>query len=170
MSDDQQYYWSKRHSWPLAVRFAYEFGGAAKHLRKFRNAYWIGAITFVFLVAAITWIKKDATVADLPLIILASTLHLLRGVAIVSLFFVWLGAKFIQDWLYERASNIWIEKERIRRPDVSFDVPQWRFFIPAVLARSSIFISWLGVMFYLLYVVPGRVSDLDRFIPDNFPI
>ncbi len=170
MSDDKQYFWSQRPTWPLAVRFSHEFGDVAKHLCKCRNVYWIVALTFVLLITVITWIKKDATVTDLPLIILASTLHLLRGVAIVSIFFVWLSAEFIQDWLYERASHAWVEKERTRRPSLSFDVPYWRFFVPAVLVRSSIFISWLGFMYYLLYVLPCQVSELERFIPDNFPI
>ncbi len=170
MSDDQQYYWSRRHSWPLSVRFAYEFGGAAKHLRKFRIAYLVGAVAFIVFVSLVTWFRKDAAAADIPLVVLASCIHLLRGVAIVSLFFIWLSAQFIQDWLYEKASNAWVEKERTRRPEaLSFDIPLW-LFVPAVLARALIFVTWLGAMFFLLYVMTGWASDLERFISTNFPI
>ncbi len=170
MSDDQQYYWSRRRSWPLAIRFNYEFGGTARHLQKFRAAYFLGAISFILFVSVVTWFRKDAAVADIPLIVLASCIHLLRGIAIVSLLFAWLGAEFIQDWLYENATNAWIDKERARRPGVSFDVPHWRFFVPAVLARALIFATWLGAVFFLLYVIPGWAAGLDRFIPANFPI
>lgn len=170
MPDDQQYYLSRIRSWPLAVRFKYEFGGAARHLQKFRTAYFVGVVSFILFVAVVTWFRKDATVSDIPLIVLASSIHLLRGVAIVSLLFAWFSAEFIQDWLYENTSNDWIEKEIVQRPEASFDIPHWRFFVPAVLARTLIFVTWLGAMFFLLYVVPGWTSELERFFPDNFPI
>ena len=170
MSADQQYYWSRRRSWPLAIRFKYEFGATARHLQKFRAAYFLGAVVFILFVSVVTWFRKYAAVADIPLIVLASCIHLLRGVAIVSSLFAWLSAEFIQDWLYENASNAWIDKERTRRPDVSFYVPHWRFFVPAILARALIFVTWLGAMFFLLYVVPDWASGLEGFIPDNFPI
>jgi hypothetical protein len=170
MSDDQQYYWSRRRSWPLAIRFKYEFDGTARHLQKFRTGYFLGAVSFILFITLVTWFGKNAAVADIPLIVLSSFIHLLRGIAIISLFFAWLSAEFIQDWLYENASNAWIDKERMRRPEVSFDIPHWRFFVPAVLARALIFVNWLGALFFLLYVAPGWASGLERFIPNNFPI
>lgn len=170
MSDDQQYNLSKCNSWPIAIRLKYEFGDTSRHLQKFWAFYFIGAALFILFVSIVTWFKKDAAVADIPLIILASVVHLLRGAAIVSLLFAWVCAKLVHDWLYETASSVWIEKEKLRKPGVSFGVPHWRFFVPAVLVRALVFLTWLGTMFFFLYVVPGWVYKLERFIPDNFPI
>lgn len=155
--------------WSVAERFTYEFDGTVNHLQKFHMVYAIGAIAFVLIVSAITWARTDASAADLPTIILASVIHLLRGVAIVSLFFAWLGSKFIQDWLYARTSKAWISRESSRRPGVSFLVPHWRFFVPAAMARFVIFSLWVGSLFLLLYVFPSCISELERFTPDNFP-
>jgi hypothetical protein len=74
-----------------------------------------------------------------------------------------------QEWLYARRSDSWVRKEATRRPGVSFQVPHWRFYIPAVLARFALFTAWLGTLFFLLFVLPGRVSELERFVPGSFP-
>jgi len=155
--------------WSVAKRFSYEFGSTVNHLRKSHKAYCIGAGTFVLVVAVVAWARTDASTTDLPMILFASSIHLLRGMAIVSLLIAWLGAEFIQEWLYARISNAWVTKESSRRPGVSFQVPHWRFYIPTAIAHFTIFGVWLGSLFFLLYVVPSRVSGLERFIPDNFP-
>ena len=155
--------------WSVAERFSYEFGNTASHLRKYRWAYSIGASAFVLVAAAIAWARTDASATDLPVIFLASIIHLLRGAAIVSLLFAWLGTKFIQDWLFARISNAWVTKEALRRPGVSFQVPHWRFYVPAAMARFAIFGVWLGSLFYSLFIIPSRVPELERFTPNNFP-
>ncbi len=170
MQNDQEYYLSRRRSWPLSVRFSYEFSGPVSHLKKFRSAYAIGFIAFILLVSGGTFIKHEASIDELLLIVLASTIHLLRGLAVISLLFAWLSAEFIHNSIYELMSNAWTEREKMRRPGVSFQIPHWRFYIPAVLIRTLIFVSWLAVMFFLLYVVPAWSPELGRFIPDNFPI
>jgi hypothetical protein len=170
MSDDQHHYLPKDNSWPIAIRFKYEFGDTSRHFQKFWTVYFLGAALSILFISIVTWFKKDAAVDDIPMIILASVVHLLRGAAIVSLLFAWVCAKLVHDWLYEKASSAWIEKEKLQKPGVSFGVPHWRFFFPAVLVRASIFLAWLGTMFFFLYVAPGWVYELERFIPDNFPI
>ena len=155
--------------WSVAERFSYEFGSTASHLRKFRRPYGIGAGAFVLMASAVSWVRTDASATDLPVVFLASIIHLLRGVAIASLLFAWLGTKFIQDWLLARISNAWVTKEALRRPGASFQVPYWRFYVPAAMVRFTIFGFWLGSLFYLLFIIPSRVSELERFIPNNFP-
>lgn len=155
--------------WSIAERLSYEFGSTSRHMRKYRVAYGIGACIFVLVVSVVTWVRKDASVADLPIIFLASGIHLLRGMAIVSLLFAWLGSQFVGEWLYTRTSDEWVRKEALRRPGVSFQVPHWRFYLPAALARFAILGAWVGGIFFLLYVIPNRVLDLERFTPDGFP-
>jgi hypothetical protein len=84
--------------WSIPKRFSYEFGSTANHLRRFRLAYFLGAAAFVLVVTAVTWVRTDASASDFPTILLASVVHLLRALAVVSLFFAWLGAQFIQEW------------------------------------------------------------------------
>ena len=155
--------------WSVAKRFAYEFGSTARHLKKFSMQYGMAAVAFVLVVSCITWARTEASASDLPLVLLASVIHLLRGIAIVSLLFAWLGARFIQDWLYARTSNAWCNKEARRRPGVSFAVPYWRFYVPAAAVRFVLFAVWVSSMFFLLFVIPGRVSGLESLIPENFP-
>lgn len=153
--------------WSISKRFSYEFGSAANHLRRFRLAYMIGAVVFVLLVSAVTWVRTNASVSDLPALLVASIVHLLRGVAIVSLLFAWLGARLVQEWLYARTSSAWVRREALRRPGVSFQVPYWRFQASALVVRWVVFAIWLGSLFLLLCILPGYA--LERFIPANFP-
>ena len=156
--------------WSLADRFAYEFSGTTTHLRTFRKRYVVGALLFVLVVSTVTWVRTGASLTDLPAILLASLVHLLRSIAVVSLLFAWLAAIFIQDWLYERTSNKWTTREALRRPGACFQVPHWRFYIPSVAIRYMLFVGWLAALFCLLFVLPARISGLEAFIPENFPI
>ena len=81
--------------WSVAKRFAYEFGSTARHLKTFSMQYGMAAVAFVLVVSCITWARTEASASDLPLVLLASVIHLLRGIAIVSLLFAWLGARVI---------------------------------------------------------------------------
>lgn len=155
--------------WSLKDRFSYEFRSSAEHFRKFSKVYLICALAFVVAVSIATWVRQGATLGDVPLLLLASTIHLLQAVAIVSLLFAWLGGRLIQEWLYARMSRSWTASQSMRTPAVSFSIPHWRFYLPAASARWLLFASYVWADFFLLYVVPGKFQKLTRFIPDNFP-
>jgi len=103
------------------------------------------------------------------MVVLASVVHLLRLAAIVSLLFAWVGAQIIQDYVYERASEAWARREAAQRTEESFEIPYWRFILPAAAVRFTIFGIWIGGLFVLLFVIPVQIIELRRFIPENFP-
>jgi hypothetical protein len=156
--------------WPLKTRLKYEFEASLSHFRKHFLPYVLGSGVFLLLVAAVMYVKKDAELTDIHLVLLAGTVHLLRIAGIVSLLFAWVAARVVQAFIYDRAAQRWTVREASKRPGESFPVPHWRFFIPAAAVRGVLFGFWLLFLFVLLYVIPGRYPALSQFIPQDVPL
>ena len=168
--ENPQLYWSRRHAWPLRDRFRIEFAPVVNHLTRFKVAYLAGGALFLLAVACVILFKNELQIGDFPIALLASAIHLLRLIAIISLFFAWLSAKFIKDWLYEKGTSKWTQRHAAANPNQNFTIPHWRFFVPTFIAQLALFTAWLVSVYWFAFTLPAEWSDLDRLIPSNFPI
>lgn len=168
--ENQPLYWSRRHAWPLRDRFRIEFAPAVNHLARFKVGYLAGGVLFILVVAFIIFFRNDLQIVDFSIALLASFVHLLRLIAVISLLFAWLSAKFIKDWLYEKSTNKWAQRYAAANPNQTFTIPHWRFFIPSFIVQIALFSAWLGLAYWLTFSLPAAWGDLDRLIPKGFPI
>jgi hypothetical protein len=147
-------------------RILYEFNPTLNHIHLYRRAYTIGSIVFILLTSIIMYIRTDADLENIHLLIAGAIIHLLRIVGVISLPYIWIAARIIGQSILDCLSQRWVEKKLIKIPnESSFGVPYYRFLLPAASLHIAINVSWLLFLYVLLYVVPDMHSSLPGFIP-----
>lgn len=150
--------------WPFRNVIRHEFGSAYHGLRSYRALHAIVCLCFIAIGVVVIYYRTDAEVADLLFVLAAAIIQLLRLVVVIAGIYWWVFSKLIQSWVDDALSERWLKRERQRRPNQSFEIPFWRFRIPAAVARSVVFIGYLALFYFLLVELPNQNDALAPFV------
>lgn len=157
-------------SWPLKERFTAEFAPLRRHLLRHRVRYQWTLVVLLVLITLTQFFRTEAELTEIHLVIGAASIHLLRGLAILTLVPLWVATALLQEIIYFRLQDRWVERERARLPGQGFLVPHWRFYIPAILVRAAMLVIIVLFLFAALYLVPAKFTAISPFVPDGYPI
>lgn len=157
------------NSQPLREQLRYEWQSATSGVRK-RKKIWAASFVLVSLAfAVVEGITIRPSQNEIPMVLLSGFVHSLRYLSILAFVWFWVVARLTHGAVHNWAEARWTDHERKKRPNQSFRVPYWRFWVFAFLPSVFVFLLLSAPLVYVLFVLPSYNSVLDRALSSFLP-
>lgn len=153
----------------LREQLRYEWLSATAGVRKRKKVCAVGFVLVSLVFAVVVGVIIRPSLSETPLVFLSGFLHSLRYLSILAFVWFWVVARLIHDAVHNWAEARCTDRERRKRPNQSFPVPYWRFWVFAFLPAAFVFLALSAPLAYVLFVLPSYNNVLDRALSVFLP-
>jgi hypothetical protein len=150
------------HGESLRDQLRWEWTSFIETPRRHMRACVTGFVAVSVLFALFAGVATRSSLGDVPLVLLSGFIRSLQFLTIVALVWFFVIARFIHTAIHNWAEDLWVDRERKRRPGESFPVPYFRFSLFAFVPAALVFLALSTPLLYLLFILPGYNHVLDR--------
>jgi hypothetical protein len=155
---------------PFRDQVLYEWRSATADLRKRKKVWAVGFVSVSLLFAIVAGAIIRPSLSEIPLVLLSGFIHSLRFLSILAFIWFWVVTHLIHSAVHNWAEARWTDHERKKKPNQSFPVPYWRFWIFAFLPSMFVFLTLSVPLAYVLFVLPNYNNVLDRALSVFLPV